>query len=88
MDFLLLMRNQRRLVIEIDGKQHYTDGDRASPPRYAEMMIEDRELRMAGYEVFRFGGYEFRVPRTPVRCCATSSHASSASTGISADLHA
>jgi len=46
-------------------------GDRAVPParehrhlgrrrpsRYAEMVSEDRRLRLAGYEVFRFGGAE------------------------------
>lgn len=38
MDFLMLLRGGRRLVIEIDGKHHYADGDRASPARYAEMV--------------------------------------------------
>lgn len=60
MDFLMLLRGRRRLVIEIDGKQHYAEGDRASPRLYAEMMREDRTLRLDGYEVYRFGGDEFR----------------------------
>jgi very-short-patch-repair endonuclease len=47
------------MVIEIDGKQHYADGDQASPRRYADMMREDRALRLDGYEVHRFGGAEF-----------------------------
>jgi len=58
MDFLLLLADHSRVVIEVDGKQHYADGDRASPHRYAEMVAEDRKLRLAGYEVYRFGGAE------------------------------
>jgi hypothetical protein len=30
----------------------------ANPQLYAQMVSEDRMFRMAGYEVFRFGGYE------------------------------
>ncbi|GGK41756.1 hypothetical protein GCM10010124_38210 [Pilimelia terevasa] len=57
MDFLLLLPHRGRIVIECDGKQHYADDDgRASPRRYADMMTEDRELRLNGYEVYRFGG--------------------------------
>ncbi|WP_433616928.1 hypothetical protein ACQP2P_16280 [Dactylosporangium sp. CA-139114] len=59
MDFLMLLPQNQRIVIEIDGKQHYCDEQgRPSPRKYAEMMREDRRLRLAGYEVFRFGGYE------------------------------
>jgi very-short-patch-repair endonuclease len=58
MDFLMLLPNKARVVIEVDGKQHYADGDRASPGRYAEMVAEDRDLRLAGYEIYRFGGAE------------------------------
>jgi very-short-patch-repair endonuclease len=58
MDFLLLLRHRQRVVIEIDGKQHYANGDVASPERYAAMVAEDRNLRLLGYEVYRFGGYE------------------------------
>ena len=58
MDFLLLLPCRQRVVIEIDGKQHYADGDTASPKRYAEMVVEDRNLRLLGYEVYRFGGFE------------------------------
>ena len=57
MDFLLLLPHNARAVIECDGKQHYADDDgRASPRRYAAMMAEDRDLRLKGYEVYRFGG--------------------------------
>ncbi|HKT05111.1 MAG TPA: hypothetical protein VJT31_36810 [Rugosimonospora sp.] len=60
MDFLMLLRARRRLVFEIDGKQHYADGEWASPRLYADMMREDRALRLDGYEVYRFGGHDFR----------------------------
>ncbi len=60
MDFLLLLSNHERIVIEIDGKQHYSDSDRPSPRKYAEMVAADRKLRLAGYEIYRFGGYELQ----------------------------
>ena len=58
MDFLMLLPGRIRVVIEVDGKHHYADGDDASPSRYAEMVREDRRLRLAGYEVYRFGSAE------------------------------
>ncbi len=58
MDFLMLPNQRLRLVIEVDGKQHYADGDRASPQLYAKMAREDRGIRLAGYEVFRLGASE------------------------------
>jgi very-short-patch-repair endonuclease len=58
MDFLLLFSNKQRVVIEVDGKQHYSDGEVSSPQKYAEMVHADRELKLSGYEVYRFGGYE------------------------------
>lgn len=61
MDFLLLPGERTRVVIEVDGKQHYaTDDGRASPSRYAKMVREDRKISLAGYEVFRFGGGELQ----------------------------
>jgi very-short-patch-repair endonuclease len=59
MDFLMLLPNNVRVVIEIDGRQHYSENNIASPRLYAEMVTEDRRLKLAGYEVYRFGGYEF-----------------------------
>lgn len=59
MDFLMLIPNGVRIVIEIDGKQHYSEGDKSSPKLYAEMAVDTRELQLKGYEVYRFGGYEF-----------------------------
>lgn len=58
MDFLLLFSDRRRVVIEVDGKQHYASDEKASPELYARMVAEDRRLRLAGYEVYRFGGAE------------------------------
>jgi very-short-patch-repair endonuclease len=59
MDFLLLFPANVRIVLEVDGKQHYAEGDVASPRLYAQMMTEDRRIRLRGYEVYRFGGDEF-----------------------------
>jgi hypothetical protein len=59
MDFLMLPSERARVVIEVDGRQHYADDTGAASPRhYAEMVREDRAIRLAGYEVFRFGGAE------------------------------
>jgi hypothetical protein len=58
MDFLLLLPHRARVVIEIDGAQHYSDNGVARPERYAAMVSEDRALRLARYEVYRFGGHE------------------------------
>src|SRR5262249_47287421 len=56
LDFLLLLPDRKRIVMEVDGRQHYADDDgKASPGRYAKMVREDRALRLAGYEVYRFG---------------------------------
>ncbi len=66
MDFLLMLENGSRIVIEVDGQHHYADQSSAdhqkyiaSPKKYADMVSEDRWLRSAGYEIYRFGGYEF-----------------------------
>lgn len=66
MDFLLMLDQGVRIVIEIDGRHHYAVQDAQAPElyianaqRYAEMAAEDRRLRLMGYEVYRFGGYEF-----------------------------
>jgi very-short-patch-repair endonuclease len=58
MDFLILFSDRSRIVLEVDGKQHYAQGDLASPQEYARMVSEDRKLRLRGYEVYRFGGFE------------------------------
>ena len=58
MDFLLLLPHKQRIVIEVDGAQHYSKDGRADTMRYAKNMRGDRELKLSGYEVFRFGGTE------------------------------
>lgn len=58
MDFLMLLSDRHRIVIEIDGKQHYSKGDKASPTLYSSMVAEDRRMKLAGYDLYRFGGYE------------------------------
>ncbi|MGB4092042.1 MAG: hypothetical protein WBK46_08915 [Ruminococcus flavefaciens] len=70
MDFLLLFSESHRVVIEIDGIQHYAFDDKiaipnrqypiheASVDRYASMVAAQREMTLAGYEVYRFGGKE------------------------------
>lgn len=59
MDFLMIFSHRNRVVIEIDGKQHYSEGDKASPKLYSEMVMAHREMSLFGYDVYRFGGYEF-----------------------------
>ncbi|MFF9229387.1 MULTISPECIES: hypothetical protein [unclassified Streptomyces] len=72
MDFLLLAPDRSRIVIEVDGVQHYGQPNppdnkgrithTAVPRLYAEMVAEDRRLRLAGYEIYRFGGWELTRP--------------------------
>jgi hypothetical protein len=58
MDFLLLLNHNKRIVIEIDGAQHYSENEKPSPRLYSSMVSADRELKLLGYEVYRFGGFE------------------------------
>jgi very-short-patch-repair endonuclease len=59
MDFLLLLERGARVVLEVDGRQHYADSSgKASSVKYAEMARADRGLRLGGYEIYRFGGNE------------------------------
>ncbi|MGP3637513.1 hypothetical protein ACTU45_29940 [Streptomyces sp. 24-1644] len=59
MDFLMLASGGRRYVLELDGKEHYSRDGKAAPDLYADMVQEDRRIRLQGYEVYRFGGAEF-----------------------------
>lgn len=70
MDFIMIITPSQRVVIEIDGKQHYSEDEvvpgtnykyYSSPKRYSEMMKAHREMSLTGYDVFRFGGYELWV---------------------------
>lgn len=58
MDFLMLLPHRERVVIEVDGSHHYSVDGKANPRLYSEMVSEDRRLKLAGYEVYRFGGHE------------------------------
>ncbi len=58
MDFLLLFSDAGRVVIEVDGSQHFAEDGKPSLARYADMVAADRDLRLAGYEVYRFGANE------------------------------
>ena len=58
MDFLMLLPSRQRIVIEVDGKHHFSKNDLPSLKVYAGMVSADRELRLAGYEVYRFGANE------------------------------
>ncbi|WP_234389107.1 hypothetical protein [Streptomyces sp. AS58] len=63
MDFLMLASGGRRYVLELDGKEHYSRDGKAAPDLYADMVREDRRIRLQGYEVYRFGGAEFVDPQ-------------------------
>ena len=53
------------MVVEVDGKHHYViETGQASPDRYAAMVAADRNLKLAGYEVFRFGVAELEGPKS------------------------
>lgn len=69
MDFLLLLAKGQRVVIEVDGVQHYSDKqicingkdiNLATPKKYSDMVEADRDLKLRGYELYRFGGYELK----------------------------
>ena len=70
MDFLMLISDSKRIVIELDGIQHYGEKKQiagrvypdylASVEKYAGMVSAQRELTLAGYEVYRFGGKELQ----------------------------
>lgn len=70
MDFMMIISPTQRVVLEIDGYQHYAEDEvapgtaykhYASPARYAEMMKAHRAMSLAGYDVYRFGGRELWV---------------------------
>ncbi|MEV5480012.1 MULTISPECIES: hypothetical protein [Streptomyces] len=62
MDFLMLLPGSKRVVLEVDGSQHYTRNGGTEPDtaKYAATMAGDRDLKFQGYEVFRFGHDELR----------------------------
>lgn len=58
LDFVLLLSHGRRVVLEVDGMHHYATGQRADPDVCAGTVRGDRELKLSGYEVYRFGAAE------------------------------
>ena len=61
MDFLMLLPDGVRVVLEVDGKQHYSgENGMADTKLYSRMVEADRDLKLTGYEVFRFGGAELQ----------------------------
>jgi very-short-patch-repair endonuclease len=61
MDFLLLLPHTQRVVIEVDGAHHFTSPDgRPDGIKYAVNVRGDRDLKLSGYEVFRFGATELQ----------------------------
>lgn len=59
MDFLLLFSDAGCVVIEVDGSQHFAEDGKPSLVSYADMVAADRDLRLAGYDAYRFGANEF-----------------------------
>lgn len=83
MDFLMIFSESRRIIIELDGVQHYAEDEAtripgrkyevriASTQKYADMVKAQREMTLAGYEVYRFGGseiYEWDNARNVIKC--------------------
>jgi hypothetical protein len=71
MDFLLLLPHGQRVVLEVDGSRHFTSDDgQPDAAGYANGVRADRDLKLSGYEVFRFGATELQdreVARTMLR---------------------
>lgn len=53
MDYLLLMPNGHRVVVEVDGPRHY-----ATDKAYADTVRGDRDLKIRGYDVYRLSFLE------------------------------
>lgn len=52
MDFLIIF-NGKRVIIEIDGKEHFQNTE-----EYSKQCKYDRDMKFLGYDVFRLGGHE------------------------------
>ena len=74
MDFLLLLPHGQRVVLEVDGSHHFTSPDgQPDAAKYADGVRGDRDLKLSGYEVFRFGATELQDPEPPAPCSGSSS---------------
>jgi very-short-patch-repair endonuclease len=48
---------------EVDGSHHFTSPDgQPDAVKYADSVRGDRDLKLSGYEVFRFGATELQDP--------------------------
>jgi len=73
----MLLPSGYRVVLEVDGARHYASGTLANPSVCAATMRGDRELKLARYDVFRFGAADLKdeVPAREMlgtsspRCC-------------------
>jgi very-short-patch-repair endonuclease len=65
MDFLLLLAGGIRVVLEVDGTYHFSRDNKPDLDLYAKMVAADRDLRLGGYEIFRFGTNELERPEAP-----------------------
>lgn len=57
MDFLILYNN-RRIIIEIDGQSHFETNNRIDLTKYSKQVEYDRTMKFLGYEIFRLCNYE------------------------------
>ena len=57
MDFLILYNNNR-IIIEIDGIEHYSSDGKPDSKKYSDQVAYDRKMKFLGYHIFRLGGYE------------------------------
>ncbi|MER5639210.1 hypothetical protein ABT095_19895 [Kitasatospora sp. NPDC002227] len=65
-DFMMFLPGGRRVVLEIDGKEHYATQDgRVDASAYAKTARDSRRLTLHGYELYRFGGFEFAASEEP-----------------------
>jgi very-short-patch-repair endonuclease len=56
------MPRGERVVLEVDGETHDATNGRPDLRQYAGGARADRELKLAGYEVYRFGATELQDP--------------------------
>ncbi|MFF7489491.1 hypothetical protein ACH4MW_36745 [Streptomyces luteogriseus] len=60
MDFLLLLPHGQRVVLEVDPALHPRPRHTLDTGKYADIVAADRDLKLRGYDVFRFGHDELQ----------------------------
>jgi very-short-patch-repair endonuclease len=62
-DFLLLLPHRLRVILEVDGIQHYANKRNGiwsvDPSEYVKTIADTRDLQLSGYEVHRFSTKEW-----------------------------